>query len=385
VLNKKISIVYFIDHIDGPGGTERHLSYLVTLLDKARFDCSIVVFDLVPNALVDGLVEAGIEVKHIPVARYYVPSALRKAFVISRYIRERKADIVQTYHYKSDIYATLIAWCSGVRRLVSSKRDVADFKRPLNFFLHRLIRPLVDRYIVVSDMVADVITRKEGVAPERIVKIHNGVNLERYPVPDAAQRQAAKARLGLDEQDFVIGMVAWMRPEKDHPLLLNAFQRVKAQIPRAKLVLIGDGPRAGEYREWVARNGLANDVVFTGLANDVSQFVSALDVACLVPKSNEGFSNSVLEKMAMGLPLVVTDVGGNREAVQNGTNGFVIRPGELDALVEALLLLAREPDRARQMGQASRERAEALFSLEQMIQRHETLYLSLLPSGNALV
>jgi glycosyltransferase involved in cell wall biosynthesis len=114
----------------------------------------------------------------------------------------------------------------------------------------------------------------------------------------------------------------------------------------------------------------------------VSAYTAALDVACLVPKSNEGFSNSVLEKMALGLPLVVTDMGGNREAVEHGTNGYVIRPGDREALVEALSRLAKDPERRRQMGQASRQRVEALFSLEQMIARHQELYLSL--CGDAL-
>jgi glycosyltransferase involved in cell wall biosynthesis len=377
-LKQKTRILYFIDHIDGPGGTERHLSYLATLLDKSRFECVIVVFDLVPNALVDGIVAAGVEVRHIPVARYYVPSAWRKAIIIRRLIRERGFDIVQTYHYKSDIYATLIARLSGVKRLVSSKRDVADFKGAFHFFLHRLIRPLVSRYIVVSDVVADVIVRKEGASPAKITKIYNGVNLDRFPVPTTETRNAARAALGFGDADFVIGMTAWMRPEKDHPLMLRAFARLKAEVPRARLVFIGDGPHADEYRQWVTDHGLEGDVVFTGLSDDVRRYVAGLDVGCLVPKGNEGFSNSIIEKMAMGLPLVVTDVGGNKEAVAHGINGFVIAPGAEDALVSALAQLARDPVRARAMGQASRARAEELFSLEQMIQRHEALYDGLL-------
>lgn len=381
---RKVEILYFIDHIDGPGGTERHLSYLVTLLDKARFKCSIVVFDLVPNVLVDALVAQGVEIHHIPVARYYVPNALRKALVIRRYIKNNKIDIVQTYHYKSDIYACLIAWFSGVKYLISSKRDVADFKGGFNFFLHRLVRPLVDRYIVVSDVVADVIVSKERADRRKIVKIYNGVNLDGYQVPTVAAKLAAKAALGLTGADFVIGMVAWMRPEKDHMLLLTAFRKIREQINNAKLVLIGDGPHSEEYKEWVAAKGLNDDVKFLGMVNDVKPFVAAFDVACLVPKGNEGFSNSILEKMAMGLPVVVTDVGGNREAVEHGVNGFVIEPGALQSLVDCLQLLARDRQRLEQMGIASRQRVERLFSLQQMIRRHEELYTALV-TGEAAI
>jgi glycosyltransferase involved in cell wall biosynthesis len=268
-----------------------------------------------------------------------------------------------------------------VHRLVSSKRDVADFKGAFRFFLHKLVRPLVSRYIVVSDVVADVIIRKEGASPARISKIYNGVNLDRYPVCTPETRAAARQLLGFADGDFVIGMTAWMRTEKDHPLLLRAFKRLKATVPQAKLVFIGDGPHAAEYRQWVTEQGLAGQVVFTGLSDDVRRYVAALDVGCLVPKGNEGFSNSIIEKMAMGLPLVVTDVGGNKEAVAQGVNGFVIPPGAEDALLDALGQLARDPARARAMGAASRARCEELFSLPQMIHRHEALYDALMTAG----
>jgi glycosyltransferase involved in cell wall biosynthesis len=376
-LKRKINILYIIDHIDGPGGTERHLSYLVTMLDKERFDCSIIVFDLVPNSLTDALMAKGIEVHHIPVARYYVPNAAKQARVISRYMKQRQIDIVQTYHYKADVYGSLIAWLSGVPRLISSKRDVADLKSRFKFFLHKLVRPLVDRYIVVSGVVADAIVRKEGASLAKIVKIYNGVNLASYRVPSAQEKGAAKIALGLKPDDFVIGMTAWMRPEKDHPLLLGAFKRLKERVPHAKLVLVGEGPHRTEYQEWAEANGLKDDIVFSGLADNVIPFVSAFDVACLVPKGNEGFSNSILEKMAMGLPLVVTNVGGNREAVAHGENGFVIEPGQQDALLQNLLRLVEDPSLLARMGQVSRQRVVELFSLEQMIERHQDLYISL--------
>jgi glycosyltransferase involved in cell wall biosynthesis len=243
--------------------------------------------------------------------------------------------------------------------------------------MHRLIRPLVQRYIVVSQMVWDVVVRKERADPRKLVKIFNGVNLDSYQVPGAAEKAAAREKLGLAAGDVVIGIVGWLRPEKDHQLLLHALQQLRARGLPAKLVVVGTGPLLEPSKQWVIEQGLGDSIQFTGGQENVRPFLAALDIACLVPKANEGFSNSVLEKMSFGLPLVVTDIGGNREAVETGVNGFVIPPGALVPLVENLTKLCTDPALRSRMGAASRDRVERLFSLQHMIGEHERLYLSL--------
>lgn len=372
-----MNILYLIDFWASPGGTERHLSYLVTHLDKSRFRPHVIIFNYQPNALVDHAKANGIEVIHLPVGRYYTPWAFLQAFKLARLIRERRIDIVQTFHYKSDIYGAVVARLAGVRHIISSKRDAADYKSAFRFFMHKLVRPITQRYIAVSGVVADVIRRKEGVQDRLISVIHNGVDLHRYLVPDAAAKAAARQRLGFDADDFVIGMSAWFRPEKDHQLLFDAFTAVLARAPEARLALVGDGPMFEHYRAWVARNGLQDRVRFVGAVDDVRPWLQGFDVACLVPRMNEGFSNSVLEKMASGLPVIVTDIGGNKEAVADGENGFVIKPGDGAALVKALMLLHDDADKRAAMSVASRRRVEQLFSLQSMIDRHDQLYTAL--------
>jgi len=239
------------------------------------------------------------------------------------------------------------------------------------------VRPITSRYIAVSAVVADVIRRKEGVAAGLITVIHNGVDLASYQVPDAAAKASAKAKLNFDAHSFVIGMSAWFRPEKDHQLLFDAFTDVLARAPEARLVLVGNGPMFDHYQQWVAQQKLQDRVHFAGAVNDVRGFLQSCDVACLVPRMNEGFSNSILEKMATGLPVIVTDIGGNKEAVAEGENGFVIAPGDRAALARHLLNLRDDPASRARMGAASRRRVEQLFSLPGMIERHAGLYTSL--------
>lgn len=374
----KTRILYLIDYWGSPGGTERHLAYLLQSLDKSRYDCSVVVFNYLPNALAERAKADSTEIVHIPVARYYTPNALFRAIQLYLHIRKRRIDLVQTFHYKSDIYGALVAWVAGVRHIVASKRDAADYKGRFRFFMHKLVRPITQHYIAVSGVVAKVIREKEGVPDKRISVIYNGVSLERYVVPDACEKASAKRALGFAEADFVVGMSAWFRPEKDHQLLLDAFAALLQDAPDAKLLLVGSGPLFEQYRGSIQSSALKQHVHLTGAVDDVRPYLRAMDIACLVPRMNEGFSNSVLEKMATGLPLILTDIGGNAEAVTHGENGYIIKPGDKASLIMNLRTLYRDVATRQKMAAAARVRVEQLFSLDQMIDRHAALYDSLI-------
>jgi glycosyltransferase involved in cell wall biosynthesis len=203
------------------------------------------------------------------------------------------------------------------------------------------------------------------------------VDLVNYAVPDVQRKGELKGALGFAPDDYVIGMSAWFRPEKDHQLLLDAFIELCGFVPRARLVLIGNGPMFDHYRQWIADRKLDDRIRLAGAVDDVRPFLGALDVGCLVPRMNEGFSNSVLEKMATGLPVIVTNIGGNKEAVADGENGFVIAPGDQRALLARLRTLHDDDSARQQMARESRQRVERLFSLQAMVQRHADLYQSM--------
>ncbi|MCC7257272.1 MAG: glycosyltransferase [Gammaproteobacteria bacterium] len=377
-------VLFIIDHLVAPGGTENHLLHLVRGLIRSGFDVAVIALAIRPNSVIDDLVAAGAEFRHFPVARWYTPRAFVQGLRILRYMRSRRFDLVQTYHYKSDVYGATIASLAGVGCIVSSKRDSGDLKTPFRFAMHRLVRPLVDRYIAVSKAVEGVIVRREHVAPERITLLYNGVDTTRFAGRDESRTAAAREALGLSPGDTVIGMVAAFRPEKDHKLLIDAFARLLPEWATLKLVLVGQGgPFWGECRDYVRDRGLQSHVLFTGPSGQVESMLAAFDIACLVPRSNEGFSNAVIEAMAMALPLVVTRIGGNAEAVIDGETGYVVEPGDLDALVDRLGALLGDPSARRVMGERARRRVVETFSLPAMLERHVELYESLLGDTSA--
>lgn len=378
---QKTNILYLIDHFHGVGGTENHLAQLATSMDKSRFNCIIVAFDFVENHLADRIRKSGIELLHIPVGRYYTFNAFKKAVQLIEVIRREKIDVVQTFHIKSDFYGTLVARLAGVKIIISSKRDVGDLKSSWHFLLNRLVRNIPRKFIVVADAVGKVVVEKEKVSPDKISTIYNGVDIRKFNAPSPLERREARERLGLVDRNFVIGMVAWLRSEKNYNVFFDAIEKVSNKIPDLKVLAVGgdeDGYQLDYFRSYVKRAGTAEDVIFTGQVTDVRPLLKSFNVACLVPGGNEGFSNSIIEKMAMGLPLIVSNVGGNAEAVVDRYNGFVIPPNDVDKLAESILYLFEHPEEREKMGIRSAQRVRELFTLEGMIKAHEQLYESCL-------
>jgi L-malate glycosyltransferase len=284
---------------------------------------------------------------------------------------------VQTFHQKADTFGALIVWLSGVRHLISSKRDTGDLRKPLHKFLNRHLRGLFEGFIMVADGVRVAVSARDRLPPELICTIYNGVDTAWFAPPADEQRQAARERLGLAPEDSVVGMVAGFRAEKNHEVFFAGAERALAAVPSLKVLAVGGGELLETYRRRVADSRLAPRTIFAGEITDVRPWLWAMDVGCLTSGSNEGFSNAVIEQMATGLPMIVTDVGGNAEAVVDGATGLVIPPNDAAAVGAALERMFADRTRTREMGRAARQRVEERFSLEAMCAAHARLYSAL--------
>ena len=376
-MTQRLNVLYLIDYFHRTGGTEKHLAELVQRLPRQTFNCSIVAFDLGTNPLLDKIRDSGTPVIHVPVGREYVPNAWLRAVQLSKLLRTLQPDIVQTFHQKSDTYGAIIARLSGVRHIVSSKRDTGALRAPRHFFLNRRIGKLFERVIVVADAVGRAVITNDKIEPARIVRIYNGVDTEEFSPSTPAEAAESRQRLGIGADDFVVGMVAGFRPEKNHDILFRGASQALSTIPSLKILAVGGGPLLDEYRRATEAGPLRGRVVLTGDVESVTPYLAAMDVGCLVSGSNEGFSNAVLEMMSAGLPMIVTDVGGNAEAVIQADNGFVIPPLDAVALQRALVDSYADQSRRATMGRRARQLVEDNFSLERMCDDHAKLYLSL--------
>lgn len=296
-----------------------------------------------------------------------------------RLLRRLRPDIVHTRNIGT-LECVLPAFAAGVRGRVHGEhgRDMADLRGDNRRYivLRRLCNPLIGRFVAVSRDLADWLVASVRIPPSRIAQIYNGVEYARF-LP------ASDGRAGLPNPGFapagavVIGTVGRMQGEKDPLNLLRAFLRLVDATPggreRLRLVFIGDGPLRGEAQRLAGESGCEDIVWFAGVRDDVAALLRGLDVFVL-PSLAEGISNTILEAMASGLPVVATRVGGNPELVDDGRSGTLVPAGDPEALAEAIRAYVEDPELRRGHGRAGRLKVEQEFSMERMVQRYLAVY-----------
>lgn len=239
--------------------------------------------------------------------------------------------------------------------------------------LRRLLAPLVDRFVTVSFDLRRWLVQTVGVPDGKVLTIHNGVDTTRFSDDG---REAGRRALGLPPDRVVIGTVGRLDPVKDQMGLVEAFARLDDGRSRATLVIVGDGPCRAALEVRAGQPDLAGRVKFLGEREDVPVLLMGFDVFVL-PSLAEGISNTILEAMATGLPVVATRAGGNSELVEDGVTGILVPVAEPGALAEALRAFLTDPHLRAIHGKAGRQRAVEEFGLERMVGRYRDLYLAL--------
>jgi len=253
--------------------------------------------------------------------------------------------------------------------LVRSRREAWQMA------FYKLLLRRVDRMVYVCEaQKAHWIS--EGLTHPRSLVIHNGIDLGKFAAADSAKAVlAAREKFGFSASDLVVGIVAVMRPEKAHGLLLRAVASCAARGVNWKILMIGDGPERANIDTQVKALGLEGRVVFTGFLPDVREAVSLVDALALVSTS-ETFSIAALEAMAMAKPMIMSDIGGAAEQVDDGVNGFLFPSGDVEALSQCLEKMST-PGLAGRMGSLARSKVEAEFSEGFMLTRYQTLMAEL--------
>jgi glycosyltransferase involved in cell wall biosynthesis len=216
---------------------------------------------------------------------------------------------------------------------------------------------------------------REGVPSGKVAVIYNGLesSVAKKPFADSNVRN----ELAFSDKVPLVGMVANFNFEiKGHRYFLQAAKEVSHKTPDTNFLLIGEGPLRPQYEEMARELEVGKKVHFLGKRTDVPAILSQLDISVL-SSTSEGFSNVLLESMAVGIPVVATRVGGNPEIVIDGVTGYLIPPADPRAMAEAILHLLDMPNEATEMGAAGRTRVEENFSVESMVRSYERLYTSL--------
>jgi sugar transferase (PEP-CTERM/EpsH1 system associated) len=300
-----------------------------------------------------------------------------------RLLRELQPAVVHTRNLAA-LEVVVPAWAAGVPVRVHGEhgRDVSDLDGSHRGYqrLRRLYGLFVQRFVALSQDLAGYLQQRVGFEPARIRQIYNGVDTQRFtPAP---QREAiAGCPFGADASLLLIGTVGRMQQVKDQTLLARAFVQALQQRPdlrdRLRLVMAGDGPLRVQTQHLIDAAGLGALAWLPGERSDVAAWMRGLDLFVL-PSLAEGVSNTILEAMASGLPVIATAVGGNVELVEPGRSGLLVPPGDVPAMAAALIALADDAGRRQAMGRAGRAAAEQRFALSVMVEGYRSLYDELL-------
>lgn len=384
-------ILYVIGSM-GLGGAEQHLLNVSRSLTQSGYSCEVFALDP-EGPLRDGFERAGVPVVGVrlpevlqgwiphPRLRARIRLSLAAPYLLWHYWR-RRPQVAHFFLPAAYIIGSAIALLGPRMRLIMSRRSLNLYQTN-----HRLMRGIEHRLHARMDLVSgnsqavirDLVA--EGVAENKLHLIYNGIQLQRFDT--APPRASVRAALGVAEHSVVLAMVANLIPYKGHADLIEALASVQDRLPTDWVCLcIGRDDGIGQaLQAQASRLGVGQNIRFLGSRRDVPELLRAADIGVLC-SHEEGFSNAVLEGMAAGLAMVVSDVGGNAEAVVDGVTGLVVPPRQPAQLGQALLSLVLDALRRQEMGRSGRLRVEQTFSMSACIDQYVKMYESF-PSARA--
>jgi len=370
-----VKILFLIDKLM-PAGTQTNLLEIVKRLDRSRFDPRVIAL-VEGDEFVEEFDAIGVEPIILNMKKIFGFSGLKTLSFLVRYLSEEKIDIVQTYFLQADILGSLAGKFARVKRIVTTRRDEGFWRTRRQLALNRYFNRFADRVLVNSQAVGQAAHTKEEISSRKIHMIYNGVDLNKY-YPSQELREQARLEFGIAGDEFVVGMVANMRHEvKGHRFLLKAISLLKKEEKKVKVLLVGDGPLETRFENYAVHRGVFDQTLFLGSRRDVSALMNAMDVVC-APSLSEGFSNTILEAMAIGKPVIATNVGGNSEAVVYGETGFLVRPRDGAAIAEKILFFLENKETCSEWGLAGLKRVQSQFTIEKMIEEYQQFYEKLL-------
>ncbi len=302
----------------------------------------------------------------------------RAALRLTRLLRQERVELVHAHQYTPFFYAAVARRLGpGVPVLFTEHgRHWPDNPRRKRILANRFLLGRRDRVVGVGQAVRDALIANEGLSPQRVEVIYNGID----PNPFASSiedRRQARSQLGLGTEDLVVSQVARLDYLKDHATALRTLDRVRQNVPGARLLLVGDGPERGKIEEEARRLDLTAHLRLLGPRHDIARVLAAADIFLLTSIS-EGIPLTLIEAMSAALPVVATRVGGVGEVVLDGETGLLAPAGSDRELAGHVLELAASPTRRLRMGEAARARARLLFSDQRMHAEYGRLYAEML-------
>lgn len=351
------------------GGAERQVYEFAKRIDKEKF--SVYLFVLHQQNIPDEVKQIGIKAMALSIKRSYGLRGILAGFKLRRFLKQKGIDILMTYHFASDIWGTIFGKLAGVPVIVSNRRDAGFWRKKPHIWAYRFVNRWVDKIIVVSQAVGQMVIKEEAVSEEKIELIYNGVEINKFNSWLMAHGLQLKVSLGIENNEVVVGMVANFSWVKGYEYFIDAAKLVLEKVPKTKIILVGDGPERKRSAYSVERSGLEKKVLFLGTRKDISELLQIMNI-CVLSSISEGLSNTLLEYMAAGKPVIATAVGGNIEVIENEKNGILVPAKDALALSKQIIRLLANKELAQKLAIEAKKTVSEKFNLNRQIKTLES-------------
>lgn len=361
-------VLWIVDSLNRDAGTERQLLELARRLDRQLLKLEIAVLETFTGSVEPG---SHARVLNFPVERCWSPRGLFQILKLARRIRKERIDVVHGFMFKSSLVAVLAGVFARTKVILTSRRNLGYFHTRSTRFLMRFLDRFVTRVVANSEACRRAAMDQEKIPGDKIDVLYNGVDCSRF-----SHSSEDEDAVPLPKDMRVVGMVANYRQVKNIPLFLRAAALVAREVPDCVFLLVGAGEEQSALQRLGVELGIGDRVFFTAGRGSVPFYLQRMHVGCLSSFS-EGFSNSILEYMAAGLPVVATDVGGNSEAVLEGKSGFLVPPSSPDLFASRIITLLQNENLRLELGRNGQEFCFSRFDIDSAVRQLEQYYLTL--------
>jgi glycosyltransferase involved in cell wall biosynthesis len=380
---RKYRILHVIDHL-GSGGAQEAVCQLVKYGQKERFQPEVVALHGFGHYW-EVLRSWGVPV-HSLVPQNFARTAIPFIFLrLWRLLARHRYDIVHTHLIGANVLAAPLAALYRVPVRFTHDQthdDVRDCS-----FVHRRLDTLANRLnhhiIAVSSSIRTFLLQKELLPASKISVIYNSVDLDRFSPKGGPEAWAqARQKLGLPAEALIVGGVGRLHYQKNFPLFLEVATGVCSRLPQVIFVIAGEGPERALLEEMSRKLGVADRVRFLGFVKEMPELYQSLDLL-LLTSHFEGTPLTVLEAMAMGVPVVASRVDGVEEVLEDSRDGILVAPGRRDLFIEGICRVLQDRHLWQRLSRAAQEKARQCYSAEAMVRQVEALYFKYLEKGRA--
>jgi glycosyltransferase involved in cell wall biosynthesis len=300
---------------------------------------------------------------------------------LSNFIRKGKYDIVHTHSSKAGVVGRIAARLAGTPAIIHTvhglpfHRYQPELKKRLFILIEKFSNIFCNKIVAVTDTIIKIMLGYNIGNPDKYVMIRSAFDTDIYKVDGDDHKNKTRQRLGIKENDIVIGKIARLSPLKGHKYIFNAFIQVSKKIPNAKLLIVGNGELEYELKRFVEQNNIKDNVIFAGLITpeEIPGIIEIMDIV-VHTSLLEGLARVLPQAIMMEKPIVSFDLDGAHEVIKNGVNGFLIKPEDEVELAEKIIYLCNNPNLIINFGKFGKEFIGDQFSSSKMVEQIENLY-----------